>query len=72
MFQSGQHSIQSDAIDQLHDVVVKTVMLTDAKHGHDVGVVQSGRRLGLALETLQVFGIDQGLPRQYLDGDPAS
>jgi hypothetical protein len=32
-------------------------------------VVQSGRRLRLAPKTLQVGGIDQGLPRQHLEGD---
>ena len=48
------------------------MVLTDAEDGHDVGVVQPGRRPGLTLEALLGTGIDQELAGQDLQRDMAS
>ena len=42
-FQLGQHLVQTQARDELHDVVVQSHFLADAEDGHDVGMVQVGR-----------------------------
>jgi hypothetical protein len=56
-------------VDELHDVVVQAVLLADAEHRDDVGVVQPRRRPRLALEPPQVPGVEQGVGGQHLDGD---
>ena len=48
----AEHVRQRLALDQLHGVEVAAVRLTDGVDGDDVGVVQLGGGLGLALEAL--------------------
>ena len=65
---TGEHVVQACAIDELHDDVVEPVVLSHAKHGDDIGVVQSCRGLCLALETPQMKRVQQRLPGQDLHG----
>ena len=62
---------QVDALEQLHRHVEEALLLPEVVHGDDVGVVEQGRRLGLALEALQglVVGAEAGGER--LEGDEA-
>jgi hypothetical protein len=50
MAQLVEDQIHAEALDKLHDVVGLAVVLADAEDRDDVGVVQLGRGLGLALE----------------------
>ena len=59
VLQLFQHLVQSQALDELHDVIRQAVLLADAEDRHDVGVVQLGRRLRLALEAPLVLGVEQ-------------
>jgi len=47
---------------------VEAILLADAEHRHDVGVMQLCRRPRLAMETPQVPRIEQGMRGQHLDG----
>jgi hypothetical protein len=64
-----QHHVQPKPRDELHDVVVQAVLLADAEHRHDVGVVQLRCRSRFALEAAQVARVEQGVRGQHLDGD---
>jgi hypothetical protein len=48
---------------------VNAVVLADAEHRHDVGVVQFRRRPRLLPEALQVRRAQQAVKRQHLEGD---
>ncbi len=72
MLQLFQNLIQSHSLDELHDVVGQAIVFADAEDRHNVGVVQLGRRLGLALETPPLRVIDEYLARQHFEGDVAS
>src|SRR5262249_39272867 len=67
-FQLVQHLVQSQARDELHDVVVQAVLRADAEDRDDVGVVQAGGRLRLPLEPLALAVVKEEL-RQHLQGD---
>ncbi len=64
------HLGQGLALDELHGVVVDALVAADRVDGHDVGVVQLGRRLRLVLEALQLPGVERRGERQDLQGDP--
>ena len=68
----GQNVVQPDALDVLHYVVVIAVVMSHTEDRHDVGVVQPGGRLGLALESLQLLRFEEQLPGQHLDRHPAA
>ena len=61
-----QHAVQAEARDELHDVIMRAPMMADAEDGNDVGVVQPGSRLGLALEAQQLLGVVEGVRWQHL------
>ena len=63
-----KHCIQPKAVDELHHVVGQTVLLADAEHGDDVGVVELGGRLRFALEAPLGPDIEQHAPGQHLQG----
>ena len=65
-------SVQAAAGDQLHHVVMQAVLLADVEDGHDVGVVQPGRRLRLAAEPRPQLLVGEQVRRQHLDGDAAA
>ena len=48
--------VERRPVDQLHGVEVRAVLLAGGVDRHDVGVVQLGRRLGLAAEALHGVG----------------
>jgi hypothetical protein len=50
------HVAQRAAGDELHDEEEAAVLLADVVHGHDVGMVEGGRRPRLAQETLARLG----------------
>ena len=54
-----QHRVQPLALDELHDVEVRPLVLADAEDRHDVGVVQPRRRAGLALEPADLLRVGQ-------------
>ena len=62
---------QVDALEQLHGHVEQALLLPEVVHRHDVGVVQQGRRLGLALEALQRLVVGAEAGRERLEGDEA-
>ena len=55
--------IKTLARDVLHHVEVNALVFADAVDWHDVGVVQPGGGLGLALETQNIFRRDQSASR---------
>lgn len=61
--------VEAEALDELHHVVVQTVLLADAEDRDDVRVVQPGGGLSLADEPLRVRRVVQQLRRQHLDRD---
>ncbi len=64
-----QDGVQAHSLDVLHHVIMGPLQVTDPEDGHDVGVVQPARGLGLALEPLDLFGVVQGARRQHLERD---
>lgn len=67
-FQLVQHLVEAQARDELHDVVVQAAFFADPEHRNDVGVVQSGGCLRLALEPLLVPDVEEELLGQHLEG----
>jgi hypothetical protein len=47
------------------------VVLADLVDGHDVGVFQAGKRLGLATEPFELLGPGIGSAEEHLQGDDA-
>ena len=64
-----QHVIQPQALDELHDVIRHAVLLADAEDRDDVGVVQLGGGLRLALEPPLGLGVEQHVLGQHLERD---
>ncbi|MCG3180811.1 MAG: hypothetical protein BIFFINMI_03174 [Phycisphaerae bacterium] len=64
--------VQPRALDVLHDVEVKPLLLADAVDLHDVGVVQPRRDAGLALEALELALVGQRQRGQHLERDAAA
>ncbi len=64
--------VEAQAGDELHDVVRRAILLADAEDRHDVGVVQPGRRPGLALEADELLGVADHGARQDLQGHVAA
>jgi len=64
--QLGDDLGQAAALDELHGVERHTPLGPDRVDGHDIGVVQAGRRLGLELEPLQLSRIHGPGERQDL------
>ena len=60
-----QHRVERQPPDELHDVEVNALVLADAEDRHDVGVVQPGGGLGLAVEA------DRGSWGRAADGSAA-
>ena len=50
LFQFFQNRVQSQSLNELHDVIGHAVLLADSEYWNDVGVVQLGRRFRLARE----------------------
>ena len=59
---------QALALDKLHGEIMDAVLTANAEDGHDVGVVQPGHRLGLALEACHRFPVGSGTEAQHLQG----
>ncbi len=60
-----QDFFQTLPLNELHDVVVDTIVLTDAKDRDNVGVVQAGRGARFMLEAFLLLLIDQQPVRKY-------
>ncbi len=60
------HLVQTQALDELHDVIGRAVVLADAEDRHDVRVVELGGSLGLALEPQPLLVVADHLGRQDL------
>ena len=56
-FTSSRTLVEAVPGDVLHGVVANAVVLAVVEDRHDVGVVQSGRRAGLAEEPAEMIGI---------------
>ena len=54
---SFEDGIEPLALDELHDVEMRSLVLADAEDRHDVGVVQPRRRPRLALEPPHLLGV---------------
>ena len=63
--------LESDAVHQLHDNIVNAVLLAYVIHIHDIGVHQSGGRLGLRPKFRYKIGILAEFLLQDLDGHEA-
>src|SRR5262249_43508020 len=60
------------ALDELHGVVDGVAVLTDLENGDNVGVVQAGRRAGLAAEPFDLRAVLERAPREDFEGDAAT
>ena len=56
--QLAENFVEALTRDELHDVVVNALVLADAVHRDDVGVVQPCRRAGLTLEANGVLRVE--------------
>ena len=59
LLQLVEYFIQGQALDELHDVIRHAVLLADAEDRDDVGVVQLGGGLRLALEPPLGVGVQE-------------
>ena len=59
---------QAAAVDQLHGVVMHAALAADGEDRHDVGVVQPGDGLGLAMEPMHRLLIGHGAKPENLQG----
>jgi hypothetical protein len=71
-WRAAEDHVQPLAVNQLHDVIVQAVLFADAENGDDVGVVQAGGGLGLAVEALDVLDVEDARHGQHLDGYAAA
>ena len=62
-------NIQPAAANELHHVVMYSLLLADSEHGHDVCVMQTRRGTGFAKEALRVVLQQRGGKRQHFQGD---
>ena len=62
--------VQPAAGDELHDVVVKPLLLADAEDRDDVRVVELGDGLGLAVEALHGPGVEERVAGEQLEARP--
>ena len=67
-----QHDLQVLPPDVLHRVIMDAVRLAHAEHGHDVRMVQPGRRPGLAAKPLELALAHEPVERQDLQRDVAA
>ena len=67
----AQHVVERLPVDQVHGVEVVAVVLADGVDRNDVGVVQLGRGLRLALEALLGLGAHAQCRRENLEGHAA-
>ena len=63
--------MQADSGDQRHRVVADAVLLAVIEHGHDVGVMQPGRRAGLGVEPPQIGRVGPEPRMHDLERHPA-
>ena len=63
-----QYRIERQSPDELHDVEVDPLVFAHSEDRHDVGVVQPGGGLGLAMEADQDLGVVQAVASQHLQG----
>jgi hypothetical protein len=68
LFYLVEYFIQTQPVDQLHDIVVHAAFLSDTEDGDDVGVVQLGGSLGLANEASSLLFVGQSVLRQQFQG----
>ncbi len=66
-----QAALQSLAFQKFHYQKIDAVLVSDIVQSADVGVLQSGNGLGLALEALLEGGVGREVRGQDLDGDAA-
>ncbi len=59
----GDDPIERSPFDQLHGQELHAVGLFDRVHRHDARMVESGKRLGLAAESLEPLEAGRHLPR---------
>jgi hypothetical protein len=64
----AENLVQSLAIDVLHRIVIESILLADAKDLDDVGVMELGRRLGLAQEAFLERRLQQAGEREHFEG----
>ena len=72
MTQLVEDGRQAATLDELHGVVVDSMVTADAEDGHDVRVVQLCGGLRLDLESLSLLGIDGRGEREHFQGDMAA
>ena len=72
LLQLGQHRVQALALDELHHIIMRSLMLADAEDRHDVGVVQPRGRAGLALEAADLLGVGERPGGQHLERHAAA
>ena len=65
-----QHHVEPQPGDELHHEIMVTVLPAHAEDRHDVGVVQLGRGLRLALEPPHLLGVQQRAGREHLQRHP--
>ena len=69
---AGDHVLEGDAVEELHDEEGAAVVLADVVDGADVGMIQGGGRLGFAAETLQRLGILREIFGEEFEGHEAA
>jgi hypothetical protein len=67
---AGAHEAREvAALDQLHGEEARAARFLDRVQNHDVGMIEAGHRLGLALESREPFRRRRHGGRQHLDRD---
>src|SRR6516162_7712363 len=67
-----QDRVETLTLDELHHIVVRSLLFADSEHGHDVGVMQPRGGASLALETAHLLGVNQRTGRQDFEGHAAA
>ena len=63
---------QAAALNELHRVVVDTLVTADTEDGHDVRMMQLRGGLGFDLEPLALLGVDRRSEGKNLQGDASA
>ena len=67
--QFQHHGIQAEPLDELHGVIVRSVVFPDVKHGDNIAMVQSSGDSCLPMKTLSVDWVARKVRRKHLESD---
>ncbi len=64
-----EYRVEALTSNELHRVIRGPVLFADGEDWHDIGVMQVGRRAGLAAETGELGRVEPAVRREHLERD---